>query len=126
MAEARAVGWKICIVTNGGTRAQVPKISPELAAAVDGWVISEIVGAGKPDPKILRAAASEVGSSLTPDSWLIGDRHETDVLCAVRAGIRSAWVSRGRDWDSVLPYRPTLEATTSADAVSRILAFDEG
>lgn len=50
LAEARAVGWKICIVTNGGPRAQVPKISPELAAAVDGWVISETVGVGNPTP----------------------------------------------------------------------------
>ena len=124
LAEARAVGWKICIVTNGGSRAQVPKISPELAAAVDGWVISETVGVGKPDPRILHVAAAEVDCRLTPESWLIGDRPETDVLGAVRAGIRSVWISRGRRWDSLLPYRPTLEASTIADAVPRILAFD--
>lgn len=124
LAEARAVGWKICIVTNGGSRAQVPKISPELAAAVDGWVISETVGVGKPDPRILHVAAAEVDCRLTPESWLIGDRPETDVLGAVRAGIRSVWISRGLRRDSLLPYRPTLEASTIADAVPRILAFD--
>jgi FMN phosphatase YigB (HAD superfamily) len=76
LAAARTAGWKLCIVTNGGPQAQVPKISPELAAAVDGSVISEIVGVEKPDPRILEAAAAEVGRCLTPTSWMIGDHHE--------------------------------------------------
>jgi HAD superfamily hydrolase (TIGR01509 family) len=125
LAKARAAGWKVCIVTNGGRRAQVPKISPEVAAAVDGWVLSETVGVGKPDPRILHEAAATVGSRLTPTSWLIGDRHETDVLGAVRAGIRSAWISRGRVWDSSLSYRPTVEVSTVPEAVAEILVRDE-
>jgi putative hydrolase of the HAD superfamily len=121
LAAARIAGWKLCIVTNGGAQAQVPKISPQLAAAVDGSVISEIVGVEKPDPRILQAAAAAVGQRLTPTSWMIGDRHETDVLGAVRAGIRSAWITQGRDWDGSLPYRPDLEAVTFADAMTEIL-----
>lgn len=121
LRSAREAGHCVCIVTNGSRRTQEPKITPELAAAVDGWVVSEAVGTAKPDPALLLAAADCVGRRLAADSWLIGDRAETDVLGAARAGIRSAWIKRGRVWDSHLPYRPTIEAATVWEAIDRIL-----
>jgi putative hydrolase of the HAD superfamily len=119
---ARENGYKVCIVTNGGRDMQRRKISPDLAQLVDGRVISDDVGVRKPDPAILRAAAASCGEALTASSWMIGDRPETDVLCAWRAGIRSAWISRGRDWDDRRAYRPTIEAATLAGAIGGILS----
>lgn len=121
LRSAREAGHSVCIVTNGSRRTQEPKITPELAAAVDGWVVSEMVGAAKPDTALVLGAADCVGRRLTADSWLIGDRAETDVLGAARAGIRSAWIRRGRVWDGHLPYRPTIEAATVWEAIDRIL-----
>jgi FMN phosphatase YigB (HAD superfamily) len=122
---ARQRGFKTCIVTNGSRRTQEPKIGRELADAVDGWVISGELGTAKPDPDLLREAAAVCGERLTTDSWMIGDRPETDILIACRADIRSAWVTRGSRWDGHLDYRPTIEADSFAQAVERILAFPQ-
>lgn len=116
-------GFKICIVTNGSRGTQEPKIiSSGLANHVDRWCISEDAGVRKPDPTILLIAAGLCGEELTPGSWLIGDRPQIDIWCAWRAGLRSAWITRGQDWDDALQYRPTLAASTVSDAVERIIA----
>lgn len=121
---ARENGYKTCIVTNGSRGLQEPKIiSSGLAALLDAWCISEDAGVRKPDPGILRVAADLCGEALTTQSWMVGDRPETDVLCARRAGIQSVWVSRGPRWNDALPYRPTLAAETVSDAVARIIAW---
>jgi putative hydrolase of the HAD superfamily len=120
---ARQRGFKTCIVTNGSRRTQEPKIRRALADAVDGWVISGELGIAKPDPDMLRSAAAVCGERLTPDSWMIGDRPETDVLIACRADIRSAWVTRGSRWDGRLDYHPTIEAESFPEAATRILGF---
>lgn len=122
LREARQGGYKVCIVTNGSRRTQEPKITADLANAVDGWVISEVVGARKPDPAILLSAAECVRQAVTVRSWLIGDRPESDILCASRAGILSAWVKRDQDWDGTLSYRPTVEVRDVSEAVQRILS----
>lgn len=122
LRDAREAGWSLCILTNGGVRTQARKISSALVAAVDGYVISETIGFGKPDVEAFRAAADAVGRTLNGDTWMIGDRPETDVLGAVQAGIRSAWIARGETWDEGLPYRPTIRADDVRQAVSAILA----
>ena len=102
---------------------QSRKITRELAAAVDGVVISEVLGVAKPDPAIYQTAAAAVRAELIPEAWCIGDLPETDIQGAVNVGIRSAWIRRNDPWDATLPFRPTLEATDFADAVRQILSF---
>jgi putative hydrolase of the HAD superfamily len=126
LRTARESGFKTCIVTNGSRAGQEPKVRLHLAGAVDGWVISGEIGVRKPDPAILRAAATICGEALSPSSWMIGDRPETDILGACRAGIRSAWVTRGSRWDEHLDYRPSLEADSFPEAVQRILESHVG
>jgi FMN phosphatase YigB (HAD superfamily) len=102
---------------------QERKVTAPLAAVVDGCVISETLGVRKPDPAILVAAAKSVERALTPDAWMIGDRAEVDIWCAARARIRSAWISRGARWDDRLAYRPTIQSSSTAAALERILAL---
>ena len=123
LRTARENGFKTCIVTNGSRATQEPKILSDLAEAVDGWVISGEIGVRKPDPAILRYAAKACGEPLTPQSWMIGDRPEADILCAHRGGIRSVWLPRGAEWDEQLDYRPNLTAASFAEAVERIRAL---
>jgi putative hydrolase of the HAD superfamily len=123
LQHARTAGFAICIVTNGGRDMQERKIASRLFEAVDGWVISEVIGVRKPDPRILVAAADRVRRQLTAEAWLIGDRAETDIWCAVQAGIRSAWITRGQLWDDRIPYLPTIQAASFGPAVERILAM---
>jgi putative hydrolase of the HAD superfamily len=125
LSMARSAGHKICIVTNGDRAIQEPKITADLAHAVDAWVISGEIGVRKPDPAILLQAAARCGLPLDRRAWMIGDAPEADVLCAHRAGIRSAWVDRGRSWDARLTFRPTLSVGSAPEAINAILSLGE-
>jgi putative hydrolase of the HAD superfamily len=119
LAELRARGWRIGIATNGEPT-QGRKIElAGLAGLVDGWAISSLVGARKPDPAHFRAAAEACACSLD-GGWMVGDNPEADVGGAVACGLRSAWISRGREW-ALDAFRPDVSAATVADAVGAIL-----
>jgi len=118
---AGEAGFRTCIVTNGGAGFQMPKLTGSgLLDLVDGCCILGDVGVSKPDPEVLRIAARRCGAEVTSGSWMIGDRAETDILCAYQAGIQSAWITGGRAWDEVLSYRPTLAVKNVLSAVERI------
>lgn len=120
--RARATGWAIALVTNGGP-AQARKVEVTgLAAYVDSVTVSSQVGIRKPDVGIFRAAAAATAASLD-GGWMIGDSAEADIQGARRSGLRSVWLHRGRDWP-LAEYRPTAMAATFAEAVNHVLAHD--
>ncbi|QMU80079.1 HAD family hydrolase [Streptacidiphilus sp. PB12-B1b] len=126
LADARAAGWTIGIVSNGATAHQLAKIERTgLADLVDGWVISEEAGYAKPDPRIFRLAARRCGAAGTPDwsadAWMVGDHAPADIVGARVCGLRSVWLDHGRPWPET-DYYPTLTAGTLPDAVRLILA----
>lgn len=85
LRRLRGQGVRLTVLTNGTGRQQRAKLERTgLAALLDAVVISEEVGASKPDPAIFAAAA----------------------------GLRTGWVSRGRPWPHAAP--PTLQAPTLA------------
>lgn len=121
LERARAAGWTCVIVTNGRVAQQEAKIrNTGLDQLVQGWVVSEAVGRKKPEPEIFRAAAATVGVPLT-GAWVIGDSPHADIAGADALGLRSVWVTNGRDWaqDS---YRPTLVAHDAASAIGHAVA----
>jgi FMN phosphatase YigB (HAD superfamily) len=69
-----------------------------LDAYVDAVAISEEVGGGKPDRRILEVAAERGGARLADGGWMIGDYAGADVLVGQRAGLRTIWIRRGREW----------------------------
>jgi putative hydrolase of the HAD superfamily len=98
LADAR-VPWGI--VSNGSS-SQLLKIRKlELDALAGCVVISEIVGARKPDPAIFRAAAEHLGVAPA-DVLFVGDHPEADVLGAAGAGMQTAWLRRGQPWPADL------------------------
>jgi putative hydrolase of the HAD superfamily len=122
---ARASGWTLGIVSNGGTRAQLEKIRRTgLGPLVDGWVISEEAGCVKPDPLIFEIAAQRCGlrasSGWEADTWVIGDHAPADIAGADVAGLRSVWLHHGRPW-AESGYRPTLSAAGLPEAVGLAL-----
>jgi FMN phosphatase YigB (HAD superfamily) len=122
LSAARDAGFDLCIVTNGGRTMQEAKIvASGLAEMVDHWCISDVVGVAKPDPEILRRAAELCDQDLTPDCWVIGDRPETDILCASRAGVNSVWIDHGHSWDRSLSYAPTATAAAVSEAILHVL-----
>ena len=86
---------------------------------MDGWAISSLVGARKPEPAHFRAAAAACASALE-GGWMVGDNPEADVGGALACGLRSAWIARGRDWQ-LDAFRPDAEVATVAEAVQLIV-----
>lgn len=119
LTRARAAGWRIGVVTNGGVAGQEAKIAATgLSALVDGICISDREGVAKPDHRIFERAAALCECTLS-DGWMIGDNPELDIQGAHGAGLRSVWIApRGREWPAELP-PPTLRAPTVSEAVER-------
>lgn len=68
-------------------------------------------GAAKPDPSIFHAACQRLG--VDPGEVLhVGDHAETDVVGAMRAGLRGCWINReGHAWERQ-DLQPDLEFDT--------------
>ncbi|GGV12670.1 hypothetical protein GCM10010495_27800 [Kitasatospora herbaricolor] len=126
LRAARAAGWTLGIVSNGGTRPQLEKIrNTGLGPLVDGWVISEEAQCLKPDPLIFEIAAHRCGVAPTgnwaSETWMIGDHAPADIAGAELAGLRSVWLHHDRPW-SEPGYRPTLSARGLPEAVGLVLS----
>ncbi|MEV6972317.1 HAD family hydrolase [Kitasatospora sp. NPDC093806] len=126
LRAARAAGWTLGIVSNGGTRPQLEKIRRTgLGPLVDGWVISEEADCLKPDPLIFEIAAQRCGVPPTGDwaahTWMVGDHAPADIAGAELTGLRSVWLHHGRPWAEP-GYRPTLKAAGLPEAVGQVLA----
>lgn len=121
LSAAREQGWACVIVTNGRTVQQETKIRRTgLDRLVDGWVVSEAVGAAKPDPEIFRAAAALVGASPYEHTWVVGDSPQADIAGAYAFGALSVWIAHGRAWTEA-SYRPTHTAPDVAAAIRHVL-----
>lgn len=103
LAELRAAGHTVVILTNGSADAQHHKIDVlGFRDLVDGVVVSGEVGVAKPDPAIFRLAAEAVARSLE-GAWMVGDSAHHDIAGARALGLATAWIDRGRRWDDATP-----------------------
>lgn len=106
--DAANVPWGI--VTNGTSRSQrgkVVKLGLEPRAAC--IVVSEEVGWRKPETEVFRIAAQLLGID-TGEVLFVGDHPVADIVGAANAGMRTAWLDRGRVW-------PTSEHGVSPDFI---------
>jgi putative hydrolase of the HAD superfamily len=121
LRDLRSAGWSVVIVTNGPA-SQIEKIERcGLTPVVDGWCISDVVGAEKPDVRIFHAAADLVGRPL--EGWMVGDTASADVVGGRAAGLATIWLARGRPE----PQDPTLRADVVVPSITEafsVLAAD--
>jgi HAD superfamily hydrolase (TIGR01549 family) len=97
LRRLRAAGWTLGIITNG-PQSQEDKIHRNgLPALVDGWAVSDLVGARKPAAAIFASAAARCGGTLD-GAWMVGDSAAADMAGGRAAGIRTIWLRRGRTW----------------------------
>ncbi|MEV0196129.1 HAD family hydrolase [Nonomuraea sp. NPDC050691] len=76
LAELRAEGWRVGIVTNGMADNQLGKLRRTgLADAVDGYAVSGVEGIRKPQARLFHIAAERCGASLAQGGWMVGDNH---------------------------------------------------
>lgn len=122
LEQLRQAGWRIGVVTNGSERWQAAKLAAVgLLPLLDGCCVSEEVGARKPDPRIFQEAARRCGTVL--EGWMVGDDATNDIGGASAAGLRAAWISRGREWPTGFA-PPALRVADVPAAVEAILSGD--
>jgi FMN phosphatase YigB (HAD superfamily) len=95
MAELRACGLSLGVVSNACGNARVLcddlGYTPFLSCVID----SRVVGVAKPDPAIFRFALDALG--IDPGSvTMVGDSYDRDVLPAHSLGMRTVWLVTDR------------------------------
>lgn len=112
-AEEAVERWSrrvpVVIVTNGVAAVQRGRMerSP-VRHYIRGMVISEEVGAAKPDPKMIEEALRMVGCSDKSSALMLGDSLTSDIAGAANAGVDSCWFNpQGKE--NATAIRPTYE-----------------
>ena len=103
---------KIALVSNGVSAIQRSRLSKSpLTPLYDAIVISEEVGAAKPDPKLLYVAMEQLGCTDVSTAVMMGDSLGADIGAANNAGMDSIFFS--------------LKGTTSDKATYTVFNHEE-
>jgi FMN phosphatase YigB (HAD superfamily) len=122
LSSLRTAGWRVAVVTNGGTLQQGIKLEHTgIGAVVDYNCISEAVGVRKPDPRIFKIAASQVGATLD-DGWMVGDHPAYDIAGGIAAGLSTIRIGNHHPTAATPDRTPTHHLDSVLDAFSIILA----
>ncbi|MBA2473911.1 MAG: HAD family hydrolase [Pseudonocardiales bacterium] len=80
LADLRAGGWRLVVVSNGRVDNQLGKLRRTgILDLLDGCCVSEEIGIRKPDPAIFTIARERLGVLSSAPSWVVGDDPELDV-----------------------------------------------
>ena len=115
LAEARELiaalsgRYRLALVTNGLSRVQRPRLARSgIGRFFEAVVISEEVGATKPDSRIFAHALQCLAHSDASSVLMVGDSLSSDIQGGTDSGIDTCWYNpSGRPSDS--PVRPTFE-----------------
>ena len=93
---------KMALVSNGVSAIQRSRLARcPLTPYFDAIVISEEVGAAKPDPKLLHVAMEMLGCTDKAQAVMMGDSATADIPAAVNAGVDSIFFSlKGKTCDA--------------------------
>lgn len=119
IARARAVGWKVAVLSNFDTRLHGILRDLDVTRHLDALIVSCDVGFEKPDPGIYSAAMARLGVQPGDMVAMVGDSPAEDHDAPRALGWRAALVDpRGR-----YSARPnTRRAATLGEAVELVLA----
>lgn len=82
----------VIIVTNGIAMVQHGRMEKsEVRHYISGMVISEEIGAAKPDPKMIFAGMEMAGVSDKSRVLMLGDSLSSDIAAAANAGVDACW-----------------------------------
>jgi putative hydrolase of the HAD superfamily len=108
LSHFRKEGTPMALLTNGSSEHQRKKIERfELAPFFSHILIEGELGMGKPDEQIFRHALELLEVVHPSQTWMVGDRLETDVSPAQKLGIYAIWVDwRGEGLTESSPVQP--------------------
>lgn len=98
LVDAVRATHRIAIITNGLADVQRPRVARSaIAPWIEHLVISEEVGAAKPDAAIFDVAMRRMGDPKPAEVLLIGDSLASDIAGGVAYGIDTCWFNpRGK------------------------------
>jgi len=123
LAELRADGVKIVVVSNWDVSLHLVLGQTGLAGLVDGAISSAEAGAAKPDPAIFARALALVGASAE-EAVMAGDSVETDIAGARAAGIAAVLVARATG-DGLGSFGAARAAPAGVPTLSSLAALPE-
>lgn len=95
VVAAVAARHPVAYVTNGLADVQRPRLEASpLRSYTRSIVISDEVGAAKPDPAIFEAALAELGDPTPDRVTMVGDNPVADIAGAASLGMATVWVTR--------------------------------
>ncbi|MBC7003220.1 HAD family hydrolase [Photobacterium sp. BZF1] len=107
----------LAIITNGFTYHQEAKLKTTgIREFFSYLVISEQVGAAKPDPKIFQHALKQSGKSAA-ECWYIGNHPLNDATAASELGFKAVWLNRHNN-DTKVPTRVVRSLEGLVDLVT--------
>ena len=92
VVEQLSARFRIAFVTNGLADVQRPRLQASpLADAAEVLIISDEVGAAKPDAAIFRAAFEQMGGPPRDAVTMVGDSLSADIAGAEAFGLATVW-----------------------------------
>lgn len=92
LLRAIAATHRFAYITNGFGEVQRPRLAASgLAEHTDVVVISDEVGASKPDPEIFDVAFARMGAPRRDEVVIVGDSLTSDIAGGHRYGIDTVW-----------------------------------
>ena len=109
----------VVIVTNGIAQVQRGRMAKsELRPYISGLVISEEVGAAKPNPLMLEKGMELARATDKRRALMLGDSLTSDIAAAKNAGIDACWFNpKGAVNDKGLPIAYEIASLDEVDAI---------
>lgn len=108
LEHLRATGYRLSIITNGLKEVQRLRIERAgWTALFDVIVVSDEMGAAKPDPAFFDHTFERLGHPDKSACLVIGDNLHSDILGGVRYGVDTCWFNYRRAELPVLEFAPT-------------------
>lgn len=123
LERLKGASWRVAIATNGPSTQRLKVDAAGLTPWLDAICISGELGFAKPDRRIFATAVAAVGGGAEAlgRAWMVGDMPSADIQGAGRAGLRTAWLHRGRRWEEA-DYTPDVIVASIPEAVEHLLA----
>jgi YjjG family noncanonical pyrimidine nucleotidase len=111
------------VLTNGLQAVQRPRLARSaIGSWVDGLVVSEEVGAAKPDGRIFEIALEELGNPPKSGVLMVGDSLSADIRGGNEFGVDTCWFNpAGGDWHR---WAPTYEIRQLAELLPIVFGTD--